>query len=274
MDDEKNPECMADVCFCLRQIHETNQKILKKQAYFETCIVAIKRKTDLAFDVIDSLTKIFQTLSSVKGDIRKALSELKKPVQIYKPKQHLIERQSLSDQEPGILPATDLFLDLVHTALKKNNTEKFYTPLQVPFEDQQHYQKSFNNSKKPAYPAAFSHFLRRFLEIPSNCCFFRKNDRCYVNRSSNDRWEKVETNQDFWCDIKSYLWGNYVRFLEKISDQVIDFQTTYQRVEDLEYPPVNKAGLIYLLFKHKIPGNHLRLCDHLESAYRSRNKSH
>ena len=258
-------------------LSKQNTELLRRQRMAENVFIQIKNNTTQSVEIYGALCTVYTNMSDLKDEIREALLLMKKPGQPYKPKEHLLSRANLTDAAPGTIPTVDdQFLKFIQSAEKYRKPNKFHTPSQdVPVKKEQ---KAFDQLKKYAFPTPFAHFVRKFLQIPSNCSFFKKGDRTYMCNSSTDRWERCESNFTFWNVIRDYLWQAYVRFICKVRDEHPPNKFLANVVREVQYIlprniPGNKAGLIYILQSKPSDGD-TRLVELLEAAYRSRNKNH
>ena len=254
-----------------------NKELLRRQKINERALCKIVNNTNQSVEIYDALCTIFTNMSSLKDEVRQTMEQIKKPSPTYKPKQHVLSRANLTDGSPGTIPKVEeSFLKLIEVAEKYKNMDKFHTPSQnVPVKKEQ---SAFDALKKYAFPTPFAEFTRKFLKIPSNCAFYKKGDRTYMCNSGNDRWERCESNYEFWNIVRDYLWQAYVRFICKVRDEHPTNKFLANVVREVQYIqprniPVNKAGLIYILQSKPSDGD-TRLVELLEAAYRSRNKNH
>jgi hypothetical protein len=192
----------------------------------------------------------------------------------YKQKEHTNTRANLSNHETGATPPLcDVFYMKLENAKTRDKPQNFY--------GKESYENiAIHDGKKDSiYPPLFSFFLKKFLANPFNCCFTRKGDRCYHVKTDNDVWEKSDCNQEFWVEIREYLWDNYVRYVAQCSDEddpdCFESQTV-ARMENMRpcEIPINKTGILHLLYKQKILKGCERPGQLLAKAYGSRNKTH
>ena len=227
----------------------------------------LKRPSDFS-QVLCQLAENTQSSNHLKWVLKDAIQKLvnKKPQKIVPPAKPIEERINMSHFHPGVIPTLDhTFLQRYDTYKSTQNYEKFLTIQKIDDIT------TFDMKKKTIYPQMFAHFLYIFLQNPKNCAFHKKNDRCYACKSDNDYWEKVETD-DFWTEVREFLWESYVAYLQQLEKDIFSVELTdrLHKMSEKEIP-VNKTGLIWLLYRQKqLPGQ-VRLGQLLVNAYNSRN---
>jgi hypothetical protein len=203
---------------------------------------------------------------TLKDTLKKLLDMNKNNHKIIPSPKRIEERINMSHYHPGIIPLLgETFLNRYETAKSTHNYHKFLTKMEIKDIS------TLDMKKKTIYPQMFAHFLYIFLQNPKNCAFHKKNDRCYACKSDNDYWEKVETD-DFWTEVREFLWESYIAYVEQLEkDEFSELLIDRMHNINSQEIPVNKSGLIWLLYRQKqLPGQ-VRLGQLLINAYNSRN---